>query len=204
MATSNSAPPRPAMDFSRIAFALASDSERVCRERPRRCNHAALSGIKTISRHPYRKTAGQTSAQYRALRGKPNGLDETVQAIQSRQVLCLARASTAHSDQQCSHAAGEQRYRCRFRHDGTHYAIGEVGVLALYLGRCEESAKEGAIEERVMDRVVAASAYAVGAASGRIKRTARAVVSRRDIEPILLACWQSVQRKVQSVDPDHL
>jgi len=27
--------PKPTMDFSRIAFALASDSERVCRERPR-------------------------------------------------------------------------------------------------------------------------------------------------------------------------
>jgi len=45
------------MDFSRITFALASDSERVCRERPRQCNHAALSDIKTISRHPYQPPA---------------------------------------------------------------------------------------------------------------------------------------------------
>src|ERR1700730_7151864 len=77
---------------------------------------------------PLSKTADQTSPQYRALRGKQNGLDETVQAIQSRQVLCLGPAPTARSDQQCSHAAGEQRYRSRLRNlnHGTDYAPGEV------------------------------------------------------------------------------
>ena len=49
MATSNSAPPRPATNFSRATFALASDCERVCRERLRPGDRFVLRRIRTIS-----------------------------------------------------------------------------------------------------------------------------------------------------------
>src|SRR5947208_1985543 len=133
MAASNSAPPRPEMDFSRIAFALPSDSERVCRERPRRCNHAALSGIKTISRHPYRKTADRTSSQYRAPQEKEMAWTKPSRPFKQNKYVLRLGAPTAHSDQQCSQAAGEQRYCCRLRNHRANHPIGEVVGLA-YIG----------------------------------------------------------------------
>src|SRR5205814_9307888 len=63
------------------------------------------------------------------------------------------------------------------------YAHGEVGGLALIGGGRKVSAKEVAIEERVL--VVATwRAHAVGPAGGRVKRTAREIADRRDIEPV--------------------
>ena len=102
-------------------------------------------------------------------------------------ILLLAPAPTAHSDhQQCSQAAGEQRYRSRLRDHVTDYAIRVVVLDAVIVCVVKENAKEGAIPERVLV-VATGRAHAVGAAGGRIKRTARAVADRRDIEPVVLA-----------------
>src|SRR4029077_9863537 len=100
-------------------------------------------------------------------------------------------------DQQCSDSTGEQRYRCRLWNHVTDYAHGVVVGLGLIGSRREVNAKVGAIEERVLV-VATGRAHAVRAAGRRIKRTARAVADRRDIEPVVLACWQSRQDKVQS------
>ena len=97
------------------------------------------------------------------------------------------RAGRAELISSATQAAGEQRYRCRLRNHGADYAIGEVVALAVrVLSVRKEVAKEGAIEERVVV-VATGRAHAVGAAGGRIKRTARAVADRRDIEPVVLA-----------------
>ena len=83
------------------------------------------------------------------------------------------------------------------------YAHGEVEGLAHIGGGREDSPKEGAIKERVLV-VATRRAHAVGPTGARIKRTARAVADRRDIEPVKLACWQGRQVNVQSGNLDHV
>jgi hypothetical protein len=62
----------------------------------------------------------------------------------------------------------------------------------LFGGGLEVSAKEVAIEERVL--IVATwRAHAVGTAGGRVKRTAREVTDRRDIEPVVAFYQTNVQ-----------
>src|ERR1700730_14015009 len=117
--------------------------------------------------------------------------------------MSLGPAPTTQCDQQCSHAAGEQRYCCRFRHHGPDYAIGEVvglSQIGIASGR-EVIPKVGAIEERILV-VATGAAHAVGSAGCRIKRTARAVADRRDIEPVVLAGGQHWQKNVQTRNLD--
>src|SRR5206468_9212684 len=74
-----------------------------------------------------------------------------------------------------------------------------VGGLALSGGGRKVSAKEVAIEERVL--VVATwRAHAVGPAGGLVIPTARAIAVPRDIEPVV--AWR--QTNVQSNNLDHV
>src|ERR1700675_1590757 len=82
---------------------------------------------------------------------------------------------------------------------GTDYSIGEVVGLAFIGGRSEVSAKVGAIEKCVLV-VTTGCAYTVGAAGGRIKRSARAVADRRDVEPVV--AWN--QSDIQPGDVDSV
>src|SRR5207247_2940984 len=75
------------------------------------------------------------------------------------------------------------RWRRRAAARSAIHAHGEVEGLALIGGGRKVSAKEVAIEERVL--VVATwRAHAVGPAGGHVKGTAREVADRRYIEPV--------------------
>ena len=91
------------------------------------------------------------------------------------------------------------RWRWRSRAAGSAiHAHGEVGGLALIGGGRKVSAKEVAIEERVL--VVATwRAHAVGPAGGRVKRTAREAADRRDIEPV--RAWRQTNVQPGNLDP---
>ena len=91
------------------------------------------------------------------------------------------------------------RWRRRAAARSAIHAHGKVEGLALIGGGRKVSAKEVAIEERVL--VVATwRAHAVGPAGGRVKRTAREVADRRDIEPVVAFR----QTNVQSDNLDHV
>src|SRR5204863_253042 len=92
-----------------------------------------------------------------------------------------------------------RRWRRRAAARSAIHAHGKVGGLALIGGGRKVSAKEVAIEERVL--VVATwRAHAVGTAGGRVKRTAREVADHRHIEPV--GAWR--QTNVQSGNFDHI
>ena len=92
-----------------------------------------------------------------------------------------------------------RRWRRRAAARSAIHAHGEVGGLALIGGGRKVSAKEVAIEERVL--VVATwRSHAVDTASGRVKETATEVADRRDIEPV--RPWR--QTNVQSDNLDHV
>ena len=84
-----------------------------------------------------------------------------------------------------------RRWRWRAARSAIH-AHGEVIGLALFGGGLEVSAKEVASEERVL--IVATwRPHAVGTAGGRVKRTAREVANRCDIEPVVAFRQTNVQ-----------
>ena len=87
------------------------------------------------------------------------------------------------------------RWRRRWRSPAARsaiYAHGVVEGLALIGGGRKVCAKEVAIEERVL--IVATwRPHAVGTAGGRVKRTAREVTDRRDIEPVVAFYQTNVQ-----------
>src|SRR5207249_8657941 len=96
---------------------------------------------------------------------------------------CRGRWGRGRRVRSCCSSCWHWRRRSLAARSAIH-AHGEVGGLALIGCGRKVSAKEVAIEERVL--IVATwRAHAVGTARGRVKRTAPAVAAnRRDIEPV--------------------